>query len=293
MAGDGETLGVGDNIWGSVINAAGSYLGAQYGQAQAGGTSDKLSSKTSAWAQLLGLSTIGQFKGTMQAANQKLIGGYQGAANAAGQLPGIAQSGMQAQLGQLQGAEQGAISHVLKAQKAQAGGVQQAGTSSGFYGGSTQQGAQAQVQSNTSQSISDIMAGTAGAKAGIIGQGTAAMAAGVAAAGQSQAALGEAYAKAAGGEYNLMKDKLNTILATANSWGIGDWEQKNLMIMAGGLAGAGQTQYKQNITIGPGGSFGPETSAAFDSKNWKVQQWAQNWNPWSESAQPWLKYVWN
>jgi hypothetical protein len=275
------------SVIGSLAQAGGAYFGAQYGQAQPGQVSG-LGPKESAWAQLMGLSTIGQFAPTLQAGNQALVQGYGNAAQLQGLLPGLAQQGTQAQLGQVAGAETGAIQHVLKNQQAQLGQVGQQGASQGFYGSSAQQGVQGQVFAQTNQSIADIMAGTASTKANIIGQGVGAQMAGITAAAQGQAALGEAFAKASGAEYNLMKDKLNTILATGNAWGIGDWELRNLQRLGGGLPAAGQNNAA--YSFGPGQGFG--ASPKFQSGDIKTQNWAQAFGPWADYAQGFLSNLW-
>jgi hypothetical protein len=243
---DWSALGAG------ALNAAASYYGAQYGQAQAPQVA-KLSGKASAWTQMLGLSTLKGFQPTLEAGNIGMLGGYQKAAGMSGMLPGVAKEGTQQALGQMQGAEQGAIQHALKQQQAQLGGVQQQGAASGFYGGSMQQGAQGQVYSQTSQSIADIMAGTAGAKAGIIQQGAAGTMQGILSAAQGQQALGDAYAKAAGAEYNLMKDKLNTVLATGNAWGVGDTQLRVIQRLSGGITAAAQSTGKGKDFAAQGG----------------------------------------
>lgn len=273
------------SLIGSGLNATGAYLGAQYGQSTPGQVGN-LTPKGAAWTQLLGLQTIDQFgSGALQAGNQGLLAGYGGAQQTAGMLPGIAQGGMQAQLGQMAGAEEGAIQHVLKAQKAQLGNVQQQGAASGFYGNTTQQGAQGQVYANASQNIADIMAGTAQAKAGIIGQGTAATMAGLGQYAQAQQATGEAFARSAGAEYNLMKDRLNTILATGQAWGIGDMEQRNLMRLAGGLPAAGLKQTGGSFK--PGEGFGTHPwfgGPSGQDTNIKQLNWAKNFQSWLDAT---------
>jgi len=225
-------------IAGALAQGAGAYMGAQYGGAQ-GASANKMSPQAAQWTQMLGLGTIGGFEGELQKGNQALLQGYGNAASMTGALPGMAKQSMKAQLGQVAGAEQGAIQQALKNQQTQLGQVGQQGAASGFYGSSGQAGAQAQVQSNVSQNIANIMAGSAGAKAGIIGSGTSATMTGLITAAQGQQQLGEAHAKASGASYNLMKDKLNTILATGNSWGISTANQKALMLESGGPSAAG------------------------------------------------------
>ena len=251
-------------LGGGLLQGAGAYFGAQYGQAQPGQT-QALDPQSAAWTQLLGLSKIAGFEDTLDAGNAGMLQGYGQSKALTDLLPGVAQQGMKAQLGQIAGAEQGAIQHVLNAQQAQMGQVGQQGASSGFYGNSAQAGVQGQVQANTSQSIADIMAGSGATKAGIIAQGTAATMSGIIGAAQGSQAMGEAFAKASGAKYNLMKDKLNTILATGNSWGIGVEDQKALLVQAGGLTAAGMAYGDGKVA--PGQSGGPAYFSEF-SKSW-------------------------
>lgn len=276
---------------GAAVGGLGSYLGAKE-QADSQQEMFNYDQKTAAWTQLLGLGTIGQFGDTLEQGNQAMLGAYGNAAGMTGAMPGVAQGGTQAALGQMKGAETGAIQQVLKSQNAALGQTAQQSAASGF-GGSIQQGQAAQVYSNSSQAIANVMAQTAGAKAGIIQQGVGQTMQGLLAAAQGQQALGQAQQAATQSQYALMKDKLNTILSTGNAWGVGDWEIKAMQHQAGGLHAAGLQ--KSAYSLGPG--EGVESSAWFKhpyGEGYNAEtQFTGQWADWQEYASGFLSGIWD
>ena len=206
-------------LGGGLLGGGGAYFGAkeQADQAQAAAN---MSEQAKAWTQLLGMGMLDDAGPEFKKSLEGYLKTMQEATDKTDLLPSVAKQGQQAQLGQLAGAEQGAISHVMRANKQMMGGVGQSAASKGFYGSSIQGGQSNQMQANTNQSIADIMAGFAGQKAGVIGQGTQNVMQGLMGKAAGKQAMAGAQLQAGQQKYGLTTDKLNLLLQTGNQYGV-------------------------------------------------------------------------
>jgi hypothetical protein len=209
---------------GATATAVGGYLSGK-GAAKGAKAQAKMSAqqfnelqKANQWTQFLGLQAAGQFGPQIEQSNQAMLQKYGQASQAAGATIGVAQQGGQQALQQIQGVEQGAISQALKQQQAQLAATNQQAAAAGF-GGSIAQGQAAQVYSNTTQDVANILAQTGAMKTGVIQQTTQNTLSSILAYASALGVEGQAQQVALQNQYALFKDKLQTILSTPNSWG--------------------------------------------------------------------------
>jgi FlaG/FlaF family flagellin (archaellin) len=209
---------------GAIATGVGGYLSGK-GQAKAGKAKAQFEAKkfnelqkANQWTQFLGLQAAGKFGPQIEQANQAMLQKYGQATQAAGATIGVAQQGGQQALQQLQGIEQGAISQALEQQQAQLGATGQQAAAAGF-GGSIAQGQAAQVYSNTTQDVANILAQTGAMKTGVIQQTTQNTLSSILSYASALGAEGQAQQVALQNQYALFKDKLQTILSTPSAWG--------------------------------------------------------------------------
>ena len=195
--------------------------------------------KANEWTQFLGLQAAGQFAPQIEQSNQAMLQKYGLATQAAGTTIGVAQQGGQQALQQIQGVEQGAISQALKQQQAQLAATNQQSAAAGF-GGSIAQGQAAQIYSNTTQDVSNILAQTGAMKTGVIQQTTQNTLSSILSYASALGNEGSAQQGALQNQYALFKDKLQTILSTPSSWGY------SAEIMA---AGTGTSSFPTDMSL--------------------------------------------
>jgi FlaG/FlaF family flagellin (archaellin) len=213
-------IGAAATVAGGYLSGQGAAKGAK-AQAQFEAQKFNEQQKANQWTQFLGLQAAGQFGPQIEQANQAMLQKYGQATQAAGATIGVAQQGGQQALQQIQGVEQGAISQALKQQQAQLAATNQQSAAAGF-GGSIAQGQAAQIYSNTTQDVSNILAQTGAMKTGVIQQTTQNTLSSILSYASALGAEGQAQQVALQNQYALFKDKLQTILSTPNSWGYSD-----------------------------------------------------------------------